>query len=76
MAYAHYNVDETPLTTLVDTSGGSVIYIGQALPGTATSDSLWRIQQINTASGVQIAFANGSPTFQAAWDNRLTYSYT
>lgn len=76
MTYAHYNVDETPLTTIVDTSGGAVIYIGQALPGTLVSDPLWRIQQINTAGGVQIAYANGSPTFQAAWASRLTYSYT
>ena len=74
--YAHQYVDETPLTTLVDTSGGSVIYIGQSLPGTPTSSVLWRIQQINTASGVQIAYANGSPTFQAAWDNRASYTYS
>jgi hypothetical protein len=76
MSYAHYNVDETPLTTLVDTSGGTVIYLGQSLPGTATSALLWRIQKIDTSSGVQMTYANGSPTFQVAWDSRLTYAYT
>jgi len=76
MSYAHFNVDETPLTTLVDTSGGSVIYIGQAIPGTATSASAWRIQQINTASGVQITYAGGLPTFQNVWDNRTSLSYS
>ena len=76
MGYAHQNVDETPLTTLVDTAGGSVIYLGQAFPGTLTSDGFWRIQKIDTTGGVQIAYANGSPTFQVIWNNRAGYSYS
>jgi hypothetical protein len=75
MGYAHQNVDETPLTTLVDTTGGSVVYIGQALPGTATSATLWRIQKIDTAA-ISITYAGGLPTFVNAWDSRAGYTYS
>jgi len=77
MGYAHYNVDETPLTALIDTSGGTVIYLGEALPGTATSDPLWRIKKVNiSGANISIAWAAGTPTFQNIWDNRASYAYS
>lgn len=78
MGYAHYNVDDTPLSLLIDTSASGVIYIGEALPGSNVSELLWRIKKIDTTVSGTISglWAGGSPTFQFAWANRSTYNYS
>ena len=55
-------------------------YVGKAVPGTATSDSLWQIKKFfydgATTRIVDIVYANGNPTHKYIWDNRTTYTYT
>jgi hypothetical protein len=53
-------------------------YIGWAAPGTATSDSKWRIIKNTydvsnrfTGSG----FPSGSPAFTYVWDSRAGYTF-
>lgn len=62
--------------TLVDTSDSNFIYIGSASPGTATSESSWRIQRVDlTTSEIKILYANQSQEFAQVWDNRAGLSY-
>ena len=67
-------VDPTP-------SGYSAVtYIGEAVPGTATSASTWRIKRIGeyTVAGqdAEIEWADGVATFTKVWDDRASYSYS
>jgi hypothetical protein len=54
------------------------IYVGDALPGTTTSDANWRIKQITWVgnNATSILWADGNTKFDNVWDNRtlLTYS--
>ncbi|MCP4144461.1 MAG: collagen-like protein [bacterium] len=61
---------------LIDTVG-SVKYIGEALPSTTKSQSLWRIKRVDlTTDDVEIVWADGTSDFVKEWDERLTYDYT
>lgn len=60
----------------IDVSVANTTYVGQALPGTATSASEWRIKKITeTVGGSSVDWANGSAGFEHAWTNRLSYTY-
>ena len=54
---------------------GTYTYIGEAVPGTATSDSLWKIKRVTDATGV-VLFADGNNDFDNVWDNRASLSYS
>jgi hypothetical protein len=55
----------------------TVIYIGWATEGTATSTAEWRIKRISIASDVYtIEWADGNYSFDNEWDNRATLSYS
>ena len=46
--------------TELDDVGGGVSFLGQAVPGTATSAALWRIKRITeTGPDIEIIFADG-----------------
>lgn len=58
---------------------GNLIYFGQAVPGSQTSDSKWEIRQFNysvTGNLLSVLYAGGVLDFRNVWDNRtgLTYS--
>ena len=56
------------------------IYIGEALPGSSASASVWRIKKINENAGldddIEITWAEGTATFSHKWSDRLTITYT
>ncbi len=64
-------VDETQLIDVV----GSDIYIGYAVPGTATSAASWKIKRVNTVNPISIYWADSSTLYNKSWDSRATYSY-
>jgi hypothetical protein len=64
-------VDELQLIDVV----GSDIYIGCAIPGTATSATTWKIKKINTTNPISIKWADSSTLYNKKWDDRATYSY-
>lgn len=55
-------------------------YVGEAPPGTATSDARWRIMKISydgNNNATSILWANGeSSKFTQIWDNRASLSYS
>lgn len=64
---------------LVDRDG-TFIYIGEALPGSATSDAVWRVkrvEEIETAGekDYNIIWAGGDDNFDKIWDNRASFTY-
>ena len=64
------------LSLRMDEASATVTYVGEALPGTATSAPAWRIKKLDTSSGTSIRWADGDTLFNNVWDNRagLTYS--
>ena len=65
----------------IDEITGGDIYIGEALPGTLTSEAKWRIQFVNfTKTGqledVSITWADGNALFDNIWNDRLSLSYS
>jgi len=57
----------------IDEVSEDLIYIGEALPGSSESSSVWRIKQI-TPTGV--LFADGNTNFDNRWDQRASLSYS
>lgn len=62
---------------------GDYTYIGEALPGTATSAASWRIKRIyekpidgENSGDFDILWAEGTADLIHVWEDRLTYSYS
>lgn len=67
---------EVQYNKLIDVSG-NYTYIGEALPGTATSAGTWRIKRVEQiGTDYNILWASGSADFNKTWDSRLTYAYS
>jgi hypothetical protein len=67
-------------TTRTDTDGGSpeTIYRGTAVPGSAESASVWRMERITIATDgdVTILFEDGNDSFNNDWDGRAGGAYS
>lgn len=60
-------------------SDDNLIYIGEALPGTSSSEPKWRIKKLIYDSRGNVTYietAFGSQLFDKIWDNRTEYSYS
>lgn len=58
---------------------GNPIYMGEAPPGTLTSDPKWRIRKFTWYSAtavLRIQWAAGSAERDKVWDNRAGYTYS
>jgi hypothetical protein len=73
---AQLTLESVKYTKLID-QDGTLIYIGEATPGTANSASTWRISRIDETNDpdLTILWANSEVSFNKVWDNRLTYTY-
>ena len=57
----------------------TLLYRGEAQPGTAESSPAWRIRKITIAAldnDIVETWADGTDTFTKIWDNHLSYSYS
>jgi hypothetical protein len=67
------------LALRLDYDGNSnPIYIGLAAPGTLTSAAFWQIRKLTfdvNNNVTSIKYANGSPSFDQVWDDRVTLTY-
>jgi hypothetical protein len=63
----------------IDYVGGTnPIYVGFALPGTATSIPGWKIAKLTfdlNNNPTQVQWANGDNGYVNVWDNRVTFPY-
>lgn len=66
------------LSVLLD-EVGDFLYVGEAVPGTASSAPSWRIFRVdNNPAGAEETtklYANSSINFDQIWDDRLSFSY-
>lgn len=56
------------------TTDTNLVYLGKALPGSATSDAAWQIKRYNKSAGT-MTFADDVTTFTKTWDDRTSYTY-
>ena len=71
--------DEVALEKRVDfNTDNTIIYKGEALPGTLDSGSVWRIKKITIAADndVREMWANGNSNYDKVWNSRAGYTYT
>ena len=55
----------------------SVRYYGEALPGTASATSAWRISRVDETSALPIVmWASGTDEFIYDWDSRAGFTYS
>jgi hypothetical protein len=68
----------TTYTSNFDQYDAATGYVGDALPGTATSAALWRIKKLvfGADGDVTTTFADGNDLFDNIWDNRASLSYS
>lgn len=52
-----------------------VVYVGFAAMGSATSDAVWQIMQVDTNTGVSVKYADGNDHFNNIFDNRESLTY-
>jgi len=80
MAYAIVDsttLGGTPLTIRMEYSGGNPLYVGKAVPGTATSAAAWQIQKLTYAGDELNALQwADSGKFSQVWDDRAGLSYS
>lgn len=70
--------NSTDYTTRVDFVGETVIYRGEAAPGSDEAAAVWRIRKITFApdGDVSTVYANGSAEFAHVWADRATEIYS
>lgn len=59
----------------VNSGDSTIIYVGEASPGAVADSDVWRIQKINTTTGV-IQYADGDTAFDNNFQDRETLSYS
>lgn len=60
----------------IDFIGDTVIYKGEAVPGTANSASFWQISKTEfIGDDITVSWADGNADFNKVWDQRANYSY-
>lgn len=64
-------------TKRVDFINDSLIYRGEATPGSSDSSPVWRIHKLTIGIDGDITetWANGDSKFDQIWDNRLSLTY-
>lgn len=70
--------NELAQATRVDFVSDTVLYRGEADPGTATSSAFWRIRRItlNSEGDAITEWADGNANYDNVWDNRASLSYS
>lgn len=60
------------------TTNDTIIYKGEATPGTLDASSLWRVRRltIQPDNDVIEEWADGTADYIKVWDNRYTYTYS
>jgi len=68
--------DAVQVAVRFDGAAAPILYYGEAAPGSSDSASVWRIQRIDTSTGVTIQWAGGAASYNQAWSNRAVLSYS
>jgi hypothetical protein len=66
-----------PLAKNVDFIG-DYIYVGEAIPGTPSSEAAWRLSRIYLSpidGDVVVTWADGNSNYDNVWDSHLSLTY-
>lgn len=67
----------TPLAKRVDIADDTLIYKGEAVVGSLTEDSVWRISRTSIIGElVLVEWSQGRASFENIWDDRHTLEYS
>ena len=63
-------------TTRYEEVSSTLTYFGEAAPGAAESDPVWRMKRMTTTGGLtKVEFADGNVNFDNVWDDRASLTY-
>ncbi len=60
----------------VDQASATLMYVGEAAPGSAESAGVWAISRVDLSSGVDLRWAGGTSARSHAWTDRASLTYT
>jgi len=67
-------------TVLTDYNDNNLpLYIGRAIPGSATTDSVWEIKKViydELLNPIEVAYTDGNASFSNRWTDRTTLNYS
>lgn len=66
-------VEQSNLSSLFDTAT-AIIYIGDAIRGSLTSDPVWKISRVDTSSSL-ITILTASDGYDQIWNDRASLTY-
>ncbi len=67
---------DAALAQVIDQASATVTYVGEAKPGAALADAVWRIQRITTSGSLTRVEWAGTGDFGHPWDGRAGLAYT
>lgn len=67
---------EAVYASRLDTDHDPILYAGEAVPGSAEDESVWRIWRVDVSSGSTKLWANGASTFVNKWSEHLILTYS
>ena len=71
----HVPVNQTFDVNIDDIAINS-FYVGKALKGSNSGDSVWQIRKITeTGDNVTVSYADDSTRYNKVWDDRSSYTY-
>lgn len=71
--------DDVAQATRTDfTTNDTIIYKGEAVPGTPDATALWRVRRLTIAEDNDVVeeWADGTADYIKVWDDRYTYTYS
>lgn len=77
MTQGYVKPPDTAYALRVDEVSSSLMYVGEASPGSTDAQMRWRIKRIRfIGTETIIEWADGNKNFDNAWDLRTSYDYT
>ncbi len=68
--------ESTAQVEKIDDNANGNVYLGYAVPGSLSSDAVWKIQRISVSGVVTtLEWADGNTSFDNVWDDRTSLTY-
>ena len=72
-------IEDSKYTVALAYSGENVTFVGDAIPGSSKSSTVWRIKKLTYDSNnnvTDIQWAGGENKFNQKWDDRTSLTYS
>ena len=68
--------EDSNYAMIFDDTNDPILYLCEAVAGSASSSAVWRVKRIDTTNGGTITWADGNTNFDNIADNRASLSYS